>query len=734
MPQNRATAFLTAPWRGVKALTQMRFGAQGGGLFGMFMPGSRIDYARAIGDGTRSSVVMAPLRWLQRNFLQAPLQVLRPAGEGAFTPVDMGAQGAGRMLALLDTPNPYYHGGALWKATVLSYVLDGNAYWVKIRNSTGAVVQIWWVPHTLIKPVRDPGSTEFIDYYEMQTGDGMPIRLQINEVVHFRDGIDPDEPTKGMSALRSALREIFTDDEAAQYTASLLKNQGVPGMVVSPDTSAMAAGMSTGHGGNIDDTKKKFEQATTGDNRGRTIVMTGATKIQTFGFNPQEMNLRDVRKIPEERLSGLIGVPAVVCGLGAGLDRSTFANMAEAREAAGEEALIPMYDDMGPTLKHQLLPDFEGDAAQFMQVAFDTTQMRILREDENKTSTRVIAEVSGGLATVKEGREKLGYPVDDSHDVFLRPLQLIEVPAGQTMAQATEGADAGEAVAGTEVDDAEPEPEPDQKMLALFVASAEVKRLSRRQQGLLIQALELQARQLEKAMQSRLEAAFRDLGKHVAGIWATESVKHRKDAVNLSGADLLTAEKVIELANVAKWKREKLSPIYGAQYDLVARETLSTLNATIGLELGEKEDEYSTTVIREGGKQIALVDVEKQTQDAIFSSLADGRAEGMGPVELERLIRERVEGGPSRSVSARATRIARTETMHAQRLSTRSAYQTSGAYTTLIAWDDRLGYGDPDCVARNGEEFSFDQADAEEADEHPNGTLSWAPGATNENV
>ena len=51
--------------------------------------------------------------------------------------------------------------------------------------------------------------------------------------MHFRFGLDPENDRKGRSPLAGVLREVFTDDEAANYTASLLRNMGVPGIIVS---------------------------------------------------------------------------------------------------------------------------------------------------------------------------------------------------------------------------------------------------------------------------------------------------------------------------------------------------------------------------------------------------------------------------------------------------------------------------------------------------------------------
>jgi hypothetical protein len=41
--------------------------------------------------------------------------------------------------------------------------------------------------------------------------------------------------------------------------------------------------------------------------------------------------------------------------------------------------------------------------------------------------------------------------------------------------------------------------------------------------------------------------------------------------------------------------------------------------------------------------------------------------------------------------------------------------------------DNLTWYDDDECMARDGEIFSEDEADEEDANEHPNGTLTWVP-------
>jgi hypothetical protein len=45
----------------------------------------------------------------------------------------------------------------------------------------------------------------------------------------------------------------------------------------------------------------------------------------------------------------------------------------------------------------------------------------------------------------------------------------------------------------------------------------------------------------------------------------------------------------------------------------------------------------------------------------------------------------------------------------------------------MLAFDSQKGSFDDECDERNGQYFSFDDAELETALEHPNGTLSWAP-------
>uniref|UniRef100_A0A6M3IP72 Putative portal protein n=1 Tax=viral metagenome TaxID=1070528 RepID=A0A6M3IP72_9ZZZZ len=384
------------------------------------MPRTSFNYAREV-DGWQSSIIMACIGWIQRTFPEAPLMVQKRDADGEWIEVLDSP-----LVQLLDNPNPFYDGLLLQSAFIADLTISGNAYLLKVRSGAGRTVQLWWTPSSLIEPKWPSSGTEFISHYEYTPG-GQQVKIDSLDVVHYRLGIDPNNLRKGRSPLQALLREVFTDDEAANMTATLLRNMGVPGLLISPEKDATISPQ------DADAVKEYVRERTTGDRRGQPLVIGSATKVESFGFNPQQMDLKQLRRIPEERISAVLGVPAIVAGLGAGLDRSTFSNMAEAREMAYESGIIPLQRITGSQTKHQLLSEFvDAEDLVNWRVVYDLSEIRVLQEDEDKLSLRTIAQVNGGICKVTDAQRILGLPEDDSQDFYLRGFNMLSVRSGET--------------------------------------------------------------------------------------------------------------------------------------------------------------------------------------------------------------------------------------------------------------------------------------------------------------
>jgi len=394
------------------------------GSMSAFLPRTKFDYAKEVGDGLGSSVLMSPIKWVQRTFPDAPLEMRR------ITSGEPEAVTEHELLDRVLEPNPFYDDAALWAGTLYSYILDGNGYWLKIRKTTrglpwwqdvtGQVQQLWYVPHWMIEPKSENGA--FISHYDYRVG-GQLYEVAPENVIHFRNGIDPRNPRKGMSLVYSELREIFTDDEAANFGATLLKNMGVPGIVVSPDAQGTVAIE------NPAEIKAIFRAAISGERRGDPVVMTAPTRVDQFKIDQAGMNFGELRNTPEERLCAAIGIPPEVVGFGTGIQNTKVgATMTEKKRMAWENCLIPMQTAFAKTLRSQLLPEFESKPQRLL-VAFNYKNVQALADNQKEKSERITGLVKNGILRVDHAQAQLGLEVDPTQAVYLRPIGSVAVPA-----------------------------------------------------------------------------------------------------------------------------------------------------------------------------------------------------------------------------------------------------------------------------------------------------------------
>ena len=683
--------------RGLKQISQMLFGRTASGRSPLFLPRTQIDYEREIGDGTKSDIVMAGVHWLMGAFPEAPVILNRLTSDGSPEPVLMHD-----FLSLLKQPNPYYSGEQLWMGVEMSYTVDGNAYALIVRNNAGRPAQLWWVPHWMMEPAWDSEGNEFLTHYVYSPPGQRTIRLQPEEVLHFRFGFDPNNPRKGLSPLRTVMRELFTDAEAANYTASFLRNGAVPSVIVMPKENTNIIQSDD----NLRATKAHLSASFTGDRRGEPMAIGAPVDIEQFGYNPQEMDLATLRRIPETRAAAVLRLPPIVMGLLSGLEFATYANFREAERVAYRANLIPTYRNMAGTLHTQLLSRFEPNIDLF-EVQFDTSQIEALQENADEFSVRIRGQWADGIIELNEARAALGYTEVLSGAVRRVPLAVLELPAGET---------------------APP----------LGLAPSETRSLNQpalkatAAQRNVIRALQRDAARLEEAFTRDLEPAFDELGRLAERAYQEARVLVRAGGNGLeekqTPEDEALAERIIQRMALSQWSQDALIPAFDGHYLRTTQMTVGSINTVLNLGVN-LPDPVAREIVAAGGRRAGLLDITGDTRRAIFRSLADGRAAGEGPPALARRIRSQVPSGRFTNAGPRyrANLIARTETLHAQRVSSLEAYRASDVVTGVVAFDNQTGFDDAECIARNGRVFTFEEAEAEMAAEHPSGTLNFAP-------
>ena len=365
------------------------------------LPGSRHNYGAEVGDGTRSALAMAPILWVARVFPEMPVQLAYEGEPVADHP----------MLDLWNEPNPHYSGSVLAMGVITSMLSDGNAYILKRRNARGVVRELWYVPHLQIEPGWTDAD-EFIGYYRY-SGPSGSLRLAPEDVIHIRYGIDPANTRKGVSNVKLLAREIATDDYAANYSASILRNLGIPGLIITPKAGE------TIDPADATDIKKYIKQKFSGDGAGEPFATSLPIDLQPFGVEPGKMDLKALRAMPETRVCAVIGIPVQVLGLAAGHEQSTYLNYAEARRASYQDCIIPMQRLISEELRSQLLSEWEPTRTKW-RVGYDLRPAKIFEEDETAKYNRINLVWGSGLITRDKALSMLGIPEDENTGEFFR--------------------------------------------------------------------------------------------------------------------------------------------------------------------------------------------------------------------------------------------------------------------------------------------------------------------------
>lgn len=352
-------------------------------------------------DARTNSIVMACVFWAMRNVGQAR-PVVQQFVDGHWETDPMHP-----LAVLLDSPQGRLSvgertaltGRKMLGAMVYSRMLDGNGYLFKVRNSSGAVIGLDWLPHNAVRAVGAAGRAGVVERYEV-TGSAGVMKLDPADVVHDMDGIDPTNMVSGLSRLKCVMRQVMTDNQIAAYCQSIMRSP-VPSLMVTVKGDGTKITQE-----DADRVAQKIQEKASGEKAGGVIVPTFAADITPVGYRPDEMAIEAMNRLPEERITAVFGIPAMVLGLGSGLQRSTYANLKEAREAAAEEFLMPLWQDLAATLTSQLLPEFERGPG--WRVWFDPIDVAVLQEDKGRIHERIREDFRAGVIDQDQALRETG--------------------------------------------------------------------------------------------------------------------------------------------------------------------------------------------------------------------------------------------------------------------------------------------------------------------------------------
>jgi HK97 family phage portal protein len=293
------------------------------------------------------------------------------------------------------------------QATILFYMLNGNAYWWLNRESADAAPdEIWFIPPHMIFP--RPDGRQYIKDYEYDPGNGRLIYLPPHEIVHFRRP-NPFNRFVGMSAIESIAFVANGDLAMQQWNTKLFNenNARLPSVLAFSDMP-------------VDTTWQKMKDDIREASKKREMMMlrgVGAGGVQWLqnAVSQREMEFLEGRKFNKEEIWSVLA-PGLMSMLS---ENATEANSRTGRATFNELTVYPIHVLLGEKITNAILPAYGSSNARPLIGQFEDIRMTDraleLQEQERFAQTHTIAEIR---------EEYYGHePLGDERDKLL-PAQI----------------------------------------------------------------------------------------------------------------------------------------------------------------------------------------------------------------------------------------------------------------------------------------------------------------------
>lgn len=359
-----------------------------------------------MGDLSCYPTLYACLNRISQDVGKLPFVLKRMDDNGIWNPVAEQSP----FKAVLKKPNNYQTGQQFRESWILSKLISGNTYVLKIRDARGVVVRMFVLDPARVMPmVAESGDV----YYQLNYSTGqnlLPLDypaeqlvIPASEIIHDRLNTF-HHPLVGVPPLCAAYWPVVKNLNILKNASQFFQNHAQPGGILTAP-----AGMSEEDAAAV---KTFWDTNYGGENRGKIAVLGADMKFTSFAVNGADSQLVEQMQYSDRQVCQPFGIPPYIVGVGeipAGLKvddvTQTYYSLAL---QAHVEAMEYLLDD-GLSIP---MP---------MGVELDTEPL--LRMDDGKKSDVATKLVSGGIETPNEGRLRFNLPPLEGGDTVYMQQQ-----------------------------------------------------------------------------------------------------------------------------------------------------------------------------------------------------------------------------------------------------------------------------------------------------------------------
>ncbi len=186
-----------------------------------------------------------------------------------------------------------------------------------------------------------------------------------------------------------------------------------------------------GHPNRLDDTARSnlrhsMEQVHRGvSNSFRLLLLEEGLSFTPVGIDSEKAQLTESRRFGVEEVARAFRMPPNKI---MDYSRATFNNIEEINIGYADDTLMPWVENWEASMDQKLLTQRERDLGMFIQ--FDLESLKRANLASRTQAARDL--VQSGIITINESRQRLGANPVEGGDIFLRPVNMVAVPEGET--------------------------------------------------------------------------------------------------------------------------------------------------------------------------------------------------------------------------------------------------------------------------------------------------------------
>jgi HK97 family phage portal protein len=330
-------------------------------------------------------VVNRGVNMIVDDVAEIPAQIFGPTKPSGIV---KGIKRAKVDLLLNVEPNPFQDISTFKRNLIIDYLIDGNIF----IYFDGA--HLYHIPASKMRIHED--SKTYISHFEYNE-----VKYSTNEIIHIKEN-SFYSIFRGTSRLKPSLRTMQLVKNMRDFQDNFFQNGAVPGLVLkSPNTLSekikerMIASWS-----------QRYRPSSGGR---RPLILDGGIEVDDLtNVNFKDLDFQNAIKENEKVILSSLGIPPIL------MDSGNNANIRPNMRMYYLETILPIVRKLNYGLER-----FFG-----FQIKEDVTDIPALQPELRDQSSYYSALVNGGIITINEARERLGYDVMDGQDNIREPANI----------------------------------------------------------------------------------------------------------------------------------------------------------------------------------------------------------------------------------------------------------------------------------------------------------------------